>query len=63
MASGAMKQRKWLVETEKSKGLNVLSKIKRPLTAPDLADIQKPSYHERTPCRHTQIPFVPKRSS
>ena len=63
MASGAMKQREWLVETEKSKALNVLPKVKRPLTAPNLANIQKPSYHEHTPYRHTQIPSVPKRSS
>jgi len=63
MAGGAMKQLEWLVETEKSKALNVLKEVKRPLTAPDLANIQKPSYHERTPYRHTQIPFVPKRSS
>ena len=59
MAGGAMKQREWLVETEKSKALNVLSKVKRPLTAPDLANIRKPSYHERTLYRHTATPRSP----
>jgi len=61
MASGAMKQREWLVENEKSKALNVLKKVKRPLTAPDLAKFRKPSYHERTPYREAQIPFALER--
>ena len=63
MTGGALKQREWLVESEKSKALNVLEKVKRPLTACDLTNIQKPSYHERTPYCHAQMPFVLERPS